>query len=309
MAAPQVPFVLRTVRAALRKLNAHLSRREEAARWAGGRHANGPIAGFAEAEAALRGVNPEDPDAAVYLEEHLHRLARTLMLVPKSTGNGRALELGCYMQITPLLKALRGYSEVRGANLGKTGERELKVVHVDGRDFECTIDLFNAERDVFPYADGYFEVVLACELIEHMIADPMHMLLECRRVLCDGGRVLLTTPNAASLTSVWRALHGYDSPQIFYQYSRPKPGKEVEIQHVREYTAFELRNAVREAGFEVEFFTTEPIAKFAKHLPMREFLEEHGFNTAYRGEQTYCVGVKKTGLPITRYPKFLYVEE
>lgn len=308
MPAPSVPFPLRAVRGALRKLNAYLSRRQEAARWSGESAADSRDPALAEAEAALRRVSPEDPGARAYLEEHLRRLARTLTLIPRAAGNGRALELGCYMQITPLLRDVCGYSEVRGANLGRPGERELKVVQVEGRDFECTVDLFDAERDVFPYPDGHFELVLACELIEHMVADPMHLLLECRRVLADGGRLLLTTPNIASLTSVWRVLHGYDNPQIYYQYSRPVEGKATEIQHMREYTAFELRNAVRDAGFEVELLLTEPIAKFAKHLPMAAFLEEHGFNTAYRGEQTYCIAVKKPGLPVTRYPKFLYVE-
>ncbi len=165
------------------------------------------------------------------------------------------------------------------------------------RPFDCTVDLFDAERDVYPYPDGHFETVLACELIEHMIYDPMHLLLECRRVLEDGGRLLLTTPNIASLTSVWRALHGYNNPQIFYQYTRPVPGAAPDIQHMREYTAYELRDAVRAAGFEVETLLTEPIEKFSEHLPVWNFLEENGFNTAYRGEQTYCVAVKRAGAP------------
>ena len=42
------------------------------------------------------------------------------------------------------------------------------------------------------------------------------------------------------------------------------------------------------------------------NLPMWNFLEEHGYNTSLRGEQTYCVAVKRSGLPVTRYPKFLY---
>lgn len=309
MSGPAVPFHLRAVRAALRKLNARLSRRDERARWSGKQHAYGAAPDILEAESALRRVRPEHPESLAYLEEHLHRLARTLTLIPKSAGNGRVLELGCYMHIAPLLGEMRGYSEIRGANLGKPGEREFKLVQVGGRDFECAIDLFDAERDVFPYPDGHFELVLACELIEHMIADPMHLLLESRRVLSEGGRILLSTPNIASLTSVWRVLHGHDNPQIFYQYNRPVEGKDIELQHMREYTAFELRDAVRAAGFEVEMLMTEPIAKFAKHLAMREFLEEHGFNTSYRGEQTYCIGVKKADLPVTRYPKFLYVEE
>src|SRR6266540_1561740 len=35
--------------------------------------------------------------------------------------------------------------------------------------------------------DGRFQTVLACEIIEHLVLDPMHMLLEIRRVLRSGG--------------------------------------------------------------------------------------------------------------------------
>ena len=112
----------------------------------------------------------------------------------------------------------------------------------------------------------------------------------------------------ASLTSVARVLHGYDNPQIHYLYARPQPGLAPDITHVREYTPFELQSAVEAAGFEVETMLTEPIGEFSMNLPMQSFLEEDGYNISLRGEQTYCVAIKRAGLPVTRYPKFLYSE-
>jgi hypothetical protein len=44
------------------------------------------------------------------------------------------------------------------------------------------------------------------------------------------------------------------------------------------------------------------------NLPIWNFLEEHGYNTSMRSEQTYCVAVKRSALPVTRYPKFLYAD-
>ncbi len=306
----RVPLPLRLLRAALRRLNLFLTRRywaKKAALHPMPLPVRGPA--FAEAEASLRRVQPGSPGAKAYLDNHITRLARTVELIPPACSSRRALELGCYMQITPLLASLRGYSEIRGAHFGPLGQTERKITEVSGVPFECLVDSFDVERDPFPYPDSHFELVLACELIEHMIFDPMHLLLECRRVLEEGGRLLLTTPNVASLTSVWRALHGYGNPQIFYQYSRPVPGRPLEIQHVREYTAYEVRDALRAAGFEIEFLFTEPIDKFAEHLPMWNFLEEQGFNTAFRGEQIYCVAVKRSSLPVERYPLFLYYAE
>src|SRR5437667_12381912 len=44
----------------------------------------------------------EAPDSASrgYINVHLHRMARTMTIVPPPSTTGRALELGCYMQMT-----------------------------------------------------------------------------------------------------------------------------------------------------------------------------------------------------------------
>jgi SAM-dependent methyltransferase len=303
--AKSLPLPLRAVRAALRRMNTYLSRRYESS-VARGNPMPVPERS-AELDAAaeqLRGLDLPAGESGEYFHKHLPRLARTLTLVPRPQTSGRILELGCYLQITPFLQQWRGYTEVRGAYYGPLGRTDRRTASVRGKQFEVPVDLFDAERDLFPYTDGSFETVLACELIEHLLRDPMHLLLECRRILEEGGRLIVTTPNVASLTSVARVLHGYDNPQISSDYPRALD----EIPHVREYTAFELRNAVEAAGFEIEALFTEPIAEFEMNRPMWNFLEGHGYNTSLRGEQTYCVAVKRSDLQVTRYPRFLYSE-
>src|SRR6202012_2832115 len=143
----------------------------------------------------------------------------------------------------------------RGAHYGPVGRTDRRIASGGGKRVEVSVDLFDAGRDCFPYAGGSLEPVLASELIEHLVRDPMHLLLECRRILEEAGRLIVTTPNVASLTSVARVLHGYDNPQISSDYPRDRN----DVPHVREYTAFELRNAVNAAGFEIEALFTEPI--------------------------------------------------
>jgi len=256
----------------------------------------------------LRRLQTDGPGGRAYLEKHIPRLARTLTLVPQPSMSGRALELGCYMQITPALHFLCGYQEIRGAYFGIPGRIDHKCIFPAGRKFECNIDHFDAERDKFPYPDNYFEVVLVCELIEHLLSDPMFMLLEIRRVLEEGGRMLITTPNLASIASVASLLEGRDNPQIFSIYTRPQPGSEPEIPHVREYTADELGRTVKAAGFELEMLFTEDIPEYNHHRHLLGFLQENGYDIRLRGEQTYCVGIKRAALPVNRYPRWLYTE-
>ena len=130
------------------------------------------------------------------------------------------------MQITPLLERLCGYREVRGAYFGQPGPVVRKTMQFPDGEFACMVDHFDAERDPFPYPDEHFHLVIAGEIIEHLTYDPMHMLLEARRVLSEGGYLLITTPNVASVTSVAKTLDGHHNPQIFCLYKRPAPGIE-----------------------------------------------------------------------------------
>lgn len=256
----------------------------------------------------LLSVDPPDPNAAGYLRFHLERLVRTLEIIPPPRSTSSVLELGCYMQLTPALTRLCGYQSVTGAYFGPQGQTVLKQATIEGAEvLTCDVDLFDAERDSFPYPDGCFEIVLACEIIEHLKRDPMHLLLETRRVLEPEGLLLLTTPNCASATAIARVLRGDRNPYTFSSYSRPDESDEDQAAlHIREYTAAEIGELLDAAGYAVEALFTERIAGFPETGWVEEIIEAHGLPTDLRGEQIYCLARKRTGADITRYPKFLY---
>ncbi len=254
------------------------------------------IASFAAAEDGSRS----------YVESHLTRLERTLAITPPGGPDKRVLEMGAYFQITPALKTRLGYGEVRGCYYGKAGEQHRRsVTSENGETFECTVDLFDAEKDRFPYADAYFDTVLCCELLEHLTADPLFMLGEINRILKPGGHLVLTTPNLASLRSIAGILQGYH-PQLFSAYIRPRNGV-VDARHAREYTPKELGRLLEDAGFEVTLLETgafreEPKPEFAwvEHL-----LERYLLSTELRGDGIYAVG-RKVRPVRERYPEWLY---
>lgn len=257
-------------------------------------------------EKALRTL-PVPEIARPYFEKHVDRLAKTLALVPPPQSASRALELGCYMQITPFLNRVCGYREVRGAYYGKAGGKDRKTVSFPDGDFTCIIDLFDAERDRFPYPDGHFDLVVAGEIIEHMVYDPMHLLVESRRVLIDGGHLLVSTPNAASIACLAKVLDGRPNPQIYWQYKRPDP-RDPEIGHVHEYTTTELGRTIQAAGFRVERLFTTRLPEYEGLAPLLGLLAANGYSTENRGEQTWCLAAKCAELPVERFPEFLYSE-
>jgi SAM-dependent methyltransferase len=266
-----------------------------------------PKTHYEEIKRFVRSVDLPDEGARNYRETHIERIARTLSMVPPPGPTKRVLELGAYMQMTPALQCVLGYEEVRGAYYGPIGRVDTKTITVGGKEvFRCYVDLFDAEKDRFPYDDARYDTVLACEVIEHLLHDPMFMLLEINRVLVDGGSLVLTTPNVASFTSIKCVLEG-GHPQIYSPYPNPcGEDRETEIPHVHEYTPDQVRGSVLAAGFEIEYLFTEKMAGYDSDLFIRPFLEHNGYSTTLRGEQIYCIARKRAGAPINRYPSFLY---
>jgi hypothetical protein len=105
-----------------------------------------------------------------------------------------------------------------------------------------------------------------------------------------------------------KTLDGRHNPQIFSQYKRPVPGEPPELGHVREYTRHELGAAVQASGFEVQQLFTTFISEYSSHLPLIEFLADNGYDPANRGEQSWCLAIKRSALPVDRYPLFIYAD-
>ncbi|MGA2197017.1 MAG: glycosyltransferase [Bryobacteraceae bacterium] len=266
-----------------------------------------PAAELPEVEQYLRGW-AVDGASRHYLDTHRTRLVRTLEITPAGGPEDRVLEMGAYLQVTPALRNKLGYGEVRGCYYGPAGRIDHRTVtSADGETFTCEIDHFDAEKDRFPYPDEHFSTVLCCELIEHLLEDPMHLMSEVNRILKPGGHLVLTTPNVAALRGISAILLGYH-PGFFHAYIKPAAESgEVDARHNREYTAREIHRLLDISGFAVARLETgefldlpHPEYGWVTHL-----LRHYGLETDLRGDGIYALG-RKTGPVKERYPGWLY---
>ncbi len=251
----------------------------------------------------------DDPKELHYVRQHMRRFVSTLQRIPPAgRSTDKLLELGSLSHIAPAIKKYCGYNEVHCADFWNSEEKVARETveqkaSTNGKPESHSFELsnFNVERDRFPYPDGHFHVALCCELIEHLQSDPMHMLWECNRVLENDGWLLLTTPNIASCRAIEGLLVGC-APYLLAQYNV----RETVDQHNREYAPYEIGVALTAAGFTVIELETEDV--WSRSNPaILDLLKQIHIGTELRGDNIFALA-RKTGAPVERYPKELYID-
>jgi SAM-dependent methyltransferase len=210
------------------------------------------------------------PDEGVlYVETHLRRFQETLAFLPPLPAGSRVLELGALpYYLTILLRRELGY-EVVPVSYFEVEDAHVPVHVVESRAFgeryEVEFGNLNAERDPFPHPGASFDLVLCCEILEHLLIDPSRLLYESHRVLRPGGTLVLSTPNAVRWENLVRLLRGDNVHDAYH-------GNGVYGRHNREYTADEVRELLEANGFTldrlalVDVYETRGLGSWASRL-------------------------------------------
>jgi len=98
-----------------------------------------------------------------------------------------------------------------------------------------------------PQPDEPYDLVLLCEVIEHLTVPPYIVLEKVARWVKPGGCLLITTPNFYRLRNGLRMLLGLP---LFCNFFYPERGQA--IGHPLEYSAAHLRFQLERAGLEVD---------------------------------------------------------
>lgn len=239
-----------------------------------------------------------------YHTVHTARLARTLDLLyteVEAAGDGaKVLELGTSGFLPTALKVLFPGVLIDVTNFDPMQpmehrfRREFSGVTIDVNAF--SVDL---EKEFLPVKDRMYDIVVCGEVLEHMEIDPMFMLSEVNRVLQDGGRLLLTTPNVVSSRGITRMLSGYE-PYFFMQYH--KTGEYH--RHNYEYSVHSVYEVLRAAGFDLSVWTED---LFEDGLTYEvEKLRGMGYKIDHVGDNIIALATKISGV-VDRYPRGIYV--
>lgn len=168
-------------------------------------------------------------------------------------GTRRVLELGCADgALGALVLQKRLALEYVGVEVR---EKEAEVARGRLTQVFCG----DGEKLELPFAEGYFDIVLYGDSLEHL-RDPALVLAAHRRLLRPGGLVLASIPNARNLFVVDQLLHGNWTYTDWGLLDRT---------HLRFFTLREVRKLFDSVGLTIEHveFSTRPGSWFTKMHP------------------------------------------
>lgn len=188
--------------------------------------------------------------------------AEKLAFIRRHTGTGkRVLDVGCNDGGVGAL-LLAQSNEVHGVDIA---EDDLERARERG----LIARRVNVEREQLPYEDGFFDVVVLADVIEHVF-ETDELLRECRRVLAAGGSLVVTTPNIASLGRRAMLLVGL-SPFLEYSTELATAGL-PSVGHIRYYTARDLRRQLLHHGLQVFELRGDGLNLGLLRLPVGRFV-------------------------------------
>jgi SAM-dependent methyltransferase len=192
---------------------------------------------------SLKGVQPGAPD---YVWWHLARFVKTLhFLTPLMAGIKEWLDVGS----DPWF-CLLGERKFPGVKLVPTAMTEESQAFHDenGKDHVYhPLPLVIDSTDSFS-APGNYDMVTAFEVLEHLPFHPAPFFAGLNRALRNGGKVVLSTPNGSSWTTMNLLLDGA-CPYQTYRFGGP-------MTHRAEYTIWEVKTLLESSGFRVERIRT-----------------------------------------------------
>ncbi len=247
-----------------------------------------------------------NPAILAYHRVFVTRYANTLNTIARAAPgrNLRVLELAANPYgMTALLRHLL-FDRVTLASFGDKSAPPKRIeLSVHGQPYGFDEYGFNAESDDWPFPDGAFDLVISCEMLEHMAMDPMAIFAGANRILRPGGMLLISTPNASSLQNIVKLIR-MDTPGLAPHFRRPACFENIYLRHSREYTPQGLAELFAAGGFQVDAMATDDSYPFsgyglsdAEIAAVRATAGEPGL----RGDTLNFIG-RKVSAVLDRYP-------
>lgn len=190
-----------------------------------------------------------------YLREHRHEYVRTVYDIlktrPPSQGPVRVLEIGAFFGAVCVALSRLGY-QVTAGDIPEYIEMPQQVARYARHGVKT--QGIRLEEFILPFADESFDVVVMCEVLEHLNFNPLPLIKEINRILVPGGLFYLSLPNYARMKNRVNILRGKAAGITVDEFFAQLDPKNALIAngHWREYTMPEVRTMLEQLGFRLQ---------------------------------------------------------
>src|SRR4051794_26129754 len=192
---------------------------------------------------------------ADYLIKHRHEYVRTVRDVlrfrPLTGRPQKVLEIGAFFGVVCIALATLGY-DVTAADVPEYIDLPEQVERYAR--FGIQTQGVRLEDFVMPFADEQFDVIIMCEVMEHLNFNPLPLLKEINRIGDPGSVFYLSMPNAASFFNrIWCLRGNTNGVKIREFFAQLDPSDSLIANgHWREYTGAETREILERLGYRIE---------------------------------------------------------
>ena len=260
----------------------------------------------------VAGNETETSSSSEYIHHHRHEYIRTvrdiISYAPLNGGEIRVLEIGAFFGVVCMALSYLGYT-VTAADIPEYIELPAQVERY--AKYGIKTKGIRLEEFILPFDDEIFDVIIMCEVLEHLNFNPLPLLKEINRIGKPQSIFYLSLPNLASIYNRKRFLFG-DSVGLtvdsFYGQLDPKV-PEIANGHWREYTLSETRQMLEPLGYRMThqyYFSlgeTQPVSGIRKRMARALFERFPAFK---ENQTTIAVREKRTdivfSIPSTVHP-------
>ncbi len=173
---------------------------------------------------------------AYYIEYHKNRFLETLNAVPIEDGALKVFDVGLNHNLLAIREVNPHY---RYAGVDLT-DRLMDVF----RKLNIDLKICDVTRERIPYPDGEFDLVIFTEVLEHLCTPHKTIMNELHRILKDGGKLIFSVPNIATMSRRLKFLMGVNPTSWEMNETLPHG-------HLHEFTMSEASTLLESCGFSI----------------------------------------------------------
>ncbi|GET41040.1 class I SAM-dependent methyltransferase [Microseira wollei] len=236
------------------------------------------------------GIKKNSSEISEYLVAHRHEYVRTIKDIVQFAEHHRVetvLEIGAFFGIVSICLSKLGF-RVCAADIPeymsmseqkeRFGRYGIEMAEVRLQDY------------LLPFKDERFDVIIMCEVLEHLNFNPLPLLKEINRIGTPNSLFYLSLPNLAYYRNRLKFLLGHSMLQPIDDYFKQLDPNDLLIVngHWREYTGAEIIEMLTPLGYEIERQYYFSIVDTLKHPTLKQQLTKlvFGLFPSFKENQT-----------------------